>query len=169
VKLRGNWSSTERVSILRQQSGLSDLRVRSHPLWGVAWMVSATCGFVASDTISKSLLQDYAIAQVIWARYTVHFLVILALMARFLPEALRKGPRFSDRPISEISGVLMPPAAHRVHRNTRRPVSAGPAPCVGAERCRNESTDRGLVRASAGSHRPSDRRPRTSRCAKGAR
>lgn len=54
----------------------------------MAWMVGATCAFVASDTISKLLLQNYAIPQVIWARYTVHFLVILALMARFLPEAL---------------------------------------------------------------------------------
>jgi len=43
---------------------------------------------VASDTISKVLLQTYAIPQVIWARYTVHFLVILALLVRFLPGAL---------------------------------------------------------------------------------
>lgn len=51
-------------------------------------MVCATCAFVASDTVSKFLLEDHAIPQVIWARYTVHLLVILALVARFLPGAL---------------------------------------------------------------------------------
>lgn len=69
-------------------------------------------------------------------------------------EEVRNGPRFSDKPISEISGTLRPPAARQVHRNTRRPVFAGPAPYDGAGRCRNESTDRALARVPAGSRRP---------------
>lgn len=73
---------------MRQQSGIPELTGHPNLLWGIAWMVCATCGFVTSDTISKFLLETYAIPQVIWARYTVHFLVILALMARFLPGAL---------------------------------------------------------------------------------
>ena len=51
-------------------------------------MVCATGAFVASDTIAKFLLDTYSIPQIIWARYTAHFLVIVLLMTRFLPGAV---------------------------------------------------------------------------------
>lgn len=53
--------------------------------WGIAWMLVATGGFVSSDTIAKYLLDTYAIAQVVWARYAAHFAIVVLLLQRRLP------------------------------------------------------------------------------------
>lgn len=54
--------------------------VLSGPAYGIAWMLIATAAFVTSDTISKYLLETYPIAQVVWARYTAHFAIVLILL-----------------------------------------------------------------------------------------
>lgn len=49
---------------------------------GIAWMLIATAAFVTSDTICKVLLETFPIAQVVWARYTVHLAIVLVLFRR---------------------------------------------------------------------------------------
>jgi|AntRauTorcE11897_2_1112592.scaffolds.fasta_scaffold02245_1 drug/metabolite transporter (DMT)-like permease len=58
------------------------LTALSGPAHGIAWMLIATAAFVTSDTISKFLLETFPIAQVVWARYTAHFLIVLLLLRR---------------------------------------------------------------------------------------
>lgn len=48
---------------------------------GIAWMLLATLLFVSLDTTAKFLTHDYPVEQVVWARFTFHFVFVLVLIA----------------------------------------------------------------------------------------
>ncbi|MEM7405051.1 MAG: DMT family transporter [Pseudomonadota bacterium] len=48
---------------------------------GILWMVAATALFVALDATAKLLTSYYPVGQVVWARFTFHFLFVLILLA----------------------------------------------------------------------------------------
>ena len=48
---------------------------------GIAWMVLATLLFVSLDTTAKYLTAHYPVEQVVWARFTFHFLFVAMLLA----------------------------------------------------------------------------------------
>lgn len=60
---------------------------RRHAGRGIALAILATLAYAVVDTISKYLVRDYPVAMVVWARYTVPAML---LMAVFLP---RRGRR----------------------------------------------------------------------------
>ena len=49
---------------------------------GIGMAVLATLAYALVDTISKYLVRDYPVTMVVWARYTVPTLLLLAV---FLP------------------------------------------------------------------------------------
>lgn len=59
-----------------------------HPLRGIALMCAAVFCFVVMNTLVKTLVPDYSVAQIIWARYFFHFLLILLLFPRRIPTLL---------------------------------------------------------------------------------
>ncbi len=59
-----------------------------HPLRGIALMCAAVLCFVVMNTLVKTLAPDYSVAQIIWARYFFHFLLILVLFPRRIPTLL---------------------------------------------------------------------------------
>lgn len=59
-----------------------------HPLRGIALMCAAVFCFVVMNTFVKTLAPDYSVAQIIWARYFFHFLLILLLFPRRIPTLL---------------------------------------------------------------------------------
>ncbi len=59
-----------------------------HPLRGIALMCAAVFCFVVMNTLVKTLAPDYSVAQIIWARYFFHFLLILVLFPRRIPTLL---------------------------------------------------------------------------------
>lgn len=48
---------------------------------GILWMLAATLLFVSLDTTAKYLTAHYPVTQVVWARFTFHFLFVLALLS----------------------------------------------------------------------------------------
>lgn len=54
--------------------------IPAEPAKGIGLMVLAMALFVVMDTLAKILGQSYAVAQIVWARYTFHFLAMLALV-----------------------------------------------------------------------------------------
>lgn len=56
---------------------------------GIVWMLAATGGFVTSDTIAKYLLEEFPIPQVVWARYSAHFLIVVLLLRSRIPSLAR--------------------------------------------------------------------------------
>jgi drug/metabolite transporter (DMT)-like permease len=74
---------------------------------GMAWMIVATMLFVALDTTGKYLTQLYPVQQVIWARFTFHFIFALTLAL-----ALRDVPLRSKRPALQITRSLLMLAAN---------------------------------------------------------
>ncbi len=59
-----------------------------HPVRGIALMCAAVLCFVVMNTLVKTLAPDYSVAQIIWARYFFHFLLILVLFPRRIPTLL---------------------------------------------------------------------------------
>lgn len=51
------------------------------PAAGIAWALAATFLFVSLDAVAKWLTQSYPVEQVIWARFAVHMVFALILLA----------------------------------------------------------------------------------------
>lgn len=58
-------------------------------LAGIAWMMAATLVFVTQDATSRVLLQSYPVAEVAWARFTIHTLLAAAVVLVRAPALLR--------------------------------------------------------------------------------
>jgi len=56
---------------------------------GILFMLVTTFFWVTSDTLVKVLSADYSTVQILWARYTFHFALLLAFMRHHLPVAVR--------------------------------------------------------------------------------
>jgi drug/metabolite transporter (DMT)-like permease len=54
---------------------------QQHPIRGVALVMAAVFLFSSMDTLAKSVLRSYPLPPLIWVRYTVHFVFMLALLA----------------------------------------------------------------------------------------
>ena len=66
---------------------------RSAVLTGVALSLTATVMFSCNDTLVKWLTQHHSIAQLVWARYVFHFLLMLVLFRPSRPLALLRTRR----------------------------------------------------------------------------
>jgi drug/metabolite transporter (DMT)-like permease len=56
---------------------------------GILWMILAMLMFISMDSLVKHLLQQsYPVAQVVWARYTFHVVLLLVLVNRRAPRAM---------------------------------------------------------------------------------
>jgi drug/metabolite transporter (DMT)-like permease len=53
----------------------------SHPVRGVLLILAAVFLFSSMDTLAKYMLRSYPLPPLIWARYTVHFVFMIALLA----------------------------------------------------------------------------------------
>jgi drug/metabolite transporter (DMT)-like permease len=76
---------------------------RAHPLRGVALMLAALMLFALLDATAKHLSQIFAVPLLVWARYTLHCL----LMVVFLVPSMRGGLLRTRRPGSQILRALM--------------------------------------------------------------
>ena len=54
--------------------------VQEAPGRGILWMLLTGICFVAMDSLAKHLTQSYPIAQVVWARYAFHFLLLALVL-----------------------------------------------------------------------------------------
>lgn len=54
--------------------------VQEAPGRGILWMLLTSICFVAMDSLAKHLTQSYPIAQVVWARYAFHFLLLALVL-----------------------------------------------------------------------------------------
>src|SRR5690349_12057756 len=54
---------------------------QSHPIRGVLLIMAAVFLFSSMDTLAKYMLRSYPLPPLIWARYTVHFVFMIALLA----------------------------------------------------------------------------------------
>jgi drug/metabolite transporter (DMT)-like permease len=79
------------------------LTAESHPLRGVLLMLAAAFCFALLDATSKHLSQTYPVPMLIWARYTLHCLLMLI----FLAPSLRWGLVATRRPRLQIVRALM--------------------------------------------------------------
>ena len=75
----------------------------SRPLIGIMLMASATCFFSLHDLTAKSLSQTFPVPMLVWARYSVHFLVMLVMLA----PSMRLKLIITKRPLEHISRGLM--------------------------------------------------------------
>lgn len=64
------------------------IELPEHPVRGIVMMCAAVFCFVVMNTLVKALAPDYSVAQIIWARYFFHFLLILLLFPRRIPTLL---------------------------------------------------------------------------------
>jgi drug/metabolite transporter (DMT)-like permease len=55
---------------------------------GIAWMLVATVQWTGMDTLNKYLTLDYPLAQIVFMRFVVHILIVVAVWAPRLPEFL---------------------------------------------------------------------------------
>jgi drug/metabolite transporter (DMT)-like permease len=77
---------------------------RRSTLKGIGLMMSAVFMFSAMDTLAKHMLQSFSMAGLMWARYMVHLIVMLALLWP------RLGPRMlkTKRPaLQSVRGLLL--------------------------------------------------------------
>ena len=75
-----------------------------HPLRGIALMVAALFLFASLDATSKHLSQTYAVPLLVWARYTLHCL----MMVIFLAPSMRWKLVATGRPWRQaVRGVLL--------------------------------------------------------------
>ncbi|MCW2244722.1 drug/metabolite transporter (DMT)-like permease [Azospirillum fermentarium] len=56
---------------------------------GIAWMMAATLVFVTQDATSRVLLHAYPVAEVAWARFTIHTVLAAAVVLVRSPALLR--------------------------------------------------------------------------------
>jgi len=55
---------------------------------GIAWMVVTTLLFVSQDALSRVLVQSYPAVEVAWARFSVHLILAVALVASRSPRLM---------------------------------------------------------------------------------
>lgn len=65
----------------------------AHPVRGVLLIMAAVFLFSSMDTLAKFMLRSYPLAPLIWARYTVHFCFMTALLAPRLKLSLIRTQR----------------------------------------------------------------------------
>lgn len=58
---------------------------------GIFWMLVTMLMFVTMDSVAKVLLVSYPVAQVVWARFAFHVLLLTLYLNRRLPAVLRTG------------------------------------------------------------------------------
>ncbi len=56
---------------------------------GILWMLAAAFSFTFTDTLVKYLTQDYPVLQVLWARLTFHFIMVVLVLNVSLSRHLR--------------------------------------------------------------------------------
>ena len=61
------------------------------PLAGILWMLFAILWFVSLDPLAKTLMRDYPLIQVVWARFLFHMLILAILLRGRLPATARSG------------------------------------------------------------------------------
>jgi drug/metabolite transporter (DMT)-like permease len=62
--------------------------VQESPGRGILWMLFTGICFVGMDTLAKHLTQSYPVAQVVWARYVFHFLLLALVLGPRLPRTM---------------------------------------------------------------------------------
>jgi len=55
------------------------------PVIGIFWMLLAIVWFIGLDTLAKYLMQSHPLAQVVWARFFFHMVIIAIVLHRRLP------------------------------------------------------------------------------------
>jgi len=75
----------------------------AHPLQGVALFLAAMLLFACLDATSKHLSQKFAVPMLVWARYTVHFLLMVVFLAPTMGMRLLR----TRRPLPQIVRALM--------------------------------------------------------------
>jgi drug/metabolite transporter (DMT)-like permease len=74
-----------------------------HPLRGVLQMLAAVLCFALLDATAKHLSQKFPVPMLVWARYTLHFL----LMLLFLAPSMRWKLVATRRPVMQVVRALM--------------------------------------------------------------
>lgn len=65
------------------------------PVMGILWMLFAILWFVSLDTLAKTLVGDYPLVQVVWARFFFHMVILAVLLGPRLPSTARsRSPGF---------------------------------------------------------------------------
>lgn len=76
----------------------------TRPLTGVALMLAALLCFALLDATSKHLSQTYSVPLLVWARYTLHFLIMLLVLA----PSMRMKLIATRRPVAQVvRGTLL--------------------------------------------------------------
>ncbi|SMF40613.1 Permease of the drug/metabolite transporter (DMT) superfamily [Tistlia consotensis] len=75
----------------RPDEGRESLPALAGHRQGILWMLLAICLFVSMDATAKYLSQDYAVPQIVWARYLFHVLLVCLVLNRRLPRLARSG------------------------------------------------------------------------------
>ncbi|MCX7172951.1 MAG: DMT family transporter [Proteobacteria bacterium] len=76
---------------------------QQHPVRGILLILSALFFFAALDATSKHLSQKFAVPLLVWARYTLHCL----LMIVFLAPSMRLRLVATQRPLTQVMRALM--------------------------------------------------------------
>lgn len=79
------------------------MAAESHPLRGVLQMLAAVLCFALLDATAKHLSQKFPVPMLVWARYTLHFL----LMLLFLAPSMRWKLVATRRPVMQVVRALM--------------------------------------------------------------
>ncbi len=59
-----------------------------NPMRGILWMLLVMMMFASMDATAKYLTQYYPVAEVVWARYTIHVLLLILLLNRRIPKLM---------------------------------------------------------------------------------
>lgn len=70
-----NWCSLQLIIPMRRDAGPS-----ASPLPGILLLLTATATFACLDNLGKWLMQTYSVGMVVWVRYLMHTLVMIALL-----------------------------------------------------------------------------------------
>ena len=72
---------------------------------GIYWMMLTMFMFVSMDSMAKYLTESYAVAQVVWARYLFHVVLLFIWLGPRLPATLktkRLGLQLVCQPLGEL-------------------------------------------------------------------
>jgi drug/metabolite transporter (DMT)-like permease len=75
----------------------------AHPLRGILLMTAAVLCFALLDATSKGLSQTYPVPMLVWARYTLHFLLMLI----FLAPSMRWKLVATRHPVKQVVRALL--------------------------------------------------------------
>lgn len=75
----------------------------TRPLYGVGLMLLSLLCFAALDATSKALSQTFAVPLLVWARYLVHFVIMLV----FLAPSMKARLILTRRPLLQIMRAIM--------------------------------------------------------------